>query len=172
VLFRSSGPGAGEHTLNSLAGLPRFLAESAGIADHPWGADELPDGVGVAQLDPVVDRDDPAARESVIDRWGLGEEALERFTTPLTAAIEGRRKLVRRGNQELWIDLEADPLELDPKPVASIPPEDAEALARLRSALQHPAVTANRPLKTGGMEEASEDEMRQLEEQMKLLGYL
>jgi hypothetical protein len=173
VPFVVAGPGAGDGPA-SLAGLPRFLAESAGIADHPWGPDELPAGVGVAQLDPVLDRDDPEAREAVIDRWGLGEEALDRFTTPLTAAIAGGRKLLRRGAEELWIDLGADPLELDPKPVASAGPDDADAVARLRAALEHPGVTASRPFKAGtmGAGEASDEELAQLEEQMKLLGYL
>jgi arylsulfatase A-like enzyme len=172
VPFVVAGPGAGRHELSSLAGLPRFLAESAGIADHPWPEDQLPAGVGVAQLDPVLAHDDPVARETVLDRWGLGEEALTRFTTPLTCAIAGRRKLLRRGDEELWIDLDADPLELDPKPLSSVAPAEADSVARLRSALAHPAVTASRPFKGGEMEAASDDELRQLEEQMELLGYL
>ena len=136
--LRRRGPGRRRaRGLASLAGLPRFLAESAGLGDHPWHA-AASGGVGVAQLDPVLDATDPEARQAVIDRWGLGEEALERFTTPLTAAIAGRRKLLRRGDEELWIDLDADPLELDPKPVSAVPAEDGESLSRLRAALEHP----------------------------------
>jgi arylsulfatase A-like enzyme len=40
VPFIAAGPGAGGRDLHSLAGLPRFLADAAGLADHPWSADD------------------------------------------------------------------------------------------------------------------------------------
>ncbi|MDX6583397.1 MAG: hypothetical protein QOI10_2581 [Solirubrobacterales bacterium] len=172
VPFVAAGPGADRAELYSLAGLPRFLADAAGIADHPWAANELPDGVGIAQMDPIVEPDDPSAREAVIDVWGLGQDALDRFTTPLTCAVAGRHKLLVRGNRELWIDLESDPLELDPQPVSSVPERDRGALERLRAALAHPAMTASRPFKTSAPAAASDEELKQLEDSMKLLGYL
>ena len=172
VPFVAAGPGARDNGLVSLAGLPRFVAECAGLNDHPWAADDLPDGVGIAQFDPVVEADGPEARQTVIDRWGLGERELERFTTALTCAVSGRRKLLRRGDRELWLDLEADPLELDPQPAGSIPPGELETFERLRAALEHPAVTASRPFRGSPEQEVSENERRDLEERMKLLGYL
>ena len=172
VPFVAAGPGARDNDLDSLAGLPRFIGECAALDDHPWAADDLPIGVGVAQFDPVVEMDGPEARRAVIDRWGLDERALRQFTTPLTCAVSGRHKLLRRGDEEVWFDLEADPLELDPKPAASVPPEQADALARLRAALEHPAATASRPFRAPAEPEISDAERSDLEERMKLLGYL
>jgi DNA-binding SARP family transcriptional activator len=43
---------------------------------------------------------------------------------------------------------------------------------RLRAALAHPAMTASRPFKTGAPAAASDEELKQLEDSMKLLGYL
>ncbi|MDX6637266.1 MAG: hypothetical protein QOJ01_777, partial [Solirubrobacterales bacterium] len=155
----------------SLAGLPRFLAESAGLGGHPWGADELPSGVGIAQFDPVIDRDDPKAREVVIGDWGLDERALERFTTPLTCAVSGRRKLLLEGDEELWVDLDDDPLELSPIAVSDAPAADQGELDRLRAALRHPGVLASRPWGDAEVELPAE-ELERLEERMRLLGYM
>jgi arylsulfatase A-like enzyme len=171
VPFVAAGPGARDNDLDSLVGLPRFVAECAGLGDHPWAADALPSGVGVAQFDPFVEVDEEA-RRTVIERWGLDERALERFSTPLTAVVSGRHKLLLEGDRELWIDLVADPLELDPQPIESIPPDQAEAFARLRAALAHPAVTASRPFRAPAQPEVSDSERRDLEERMQLLGYL
>src|SRR3954451_11342635 len=77
VPFVVSGPTAGERSLNSLADLPRFVAESAGLEDHPW-VDGPPPGFGVAQFDPPVDAGDERAARAV-EMWGLGEDALARF---------------------------------------------------------------------------------------------
>ncbi len=172
VPFVAAGPGARDNGLDSLAGLPRFVAECAALEDHPWAAEDLPKGVGIAQFDPVVELDGPEAGRTVIDRWGLDERALEQFTTPLTCAVSGRHKLLRRGDQELWFDLDADPLELDPKPTGSNPPPEAEAFARLRAALDHPAATASRPFRAPAEPVVSDAERRDLEDRMKLLGYL
>lgn len=167
-----AGPGVGDHDLHSLAGLPRFIAETVGLPEHPWLADDLPLDVGVAQHDPVISAGDPKAREVVVDRWGLGDEELARFTCPLTCAVSGSHKLELRGETELWIDLEADPLELDPMPTTAIPDSDRDALFRLRRAIKHPAMTASRPFKGERSHEASPEELKQLEERMRLLGYL
>ena len=153
--------------------MPAYIAEAVGLADSPWQRSDLPSGVGVAQFDPVLDRDDPRATETVIERWGLGEAALERFTQPLTCAVSGRRKLLRRGDEELWIDLDADPLELAPMPVAAVPPADSGAVERLRAALEHPAATASREyVPEEGVNPESKSEAEDLEERMRQLGYL
>jgi hypothetical protein len=86
--------------------------------------------------------------------------------------VSGRHKLLRRGDDELWVDLASDPLELDPKPLGAVARDDAGGVDRLRAALAHPAVVSSRPFKTTPMQAASDEELRQLEDQMKLLGYL
>lgn len=171
VPFVLAGPWSRTAEPTSLAGLPRFLAESAGLGKHPWGADELPSGVGIAQFDPVIDRDDPKAREVVIGDWGLDERALVRFTTPLTCAVSGRRKLLLEGDNELWIDLDENPLELSPIPASDAPAADQGELERLRAALRHPGAVASRPWGEGEIELPAE-ELERLEERMRLLGYM
>src|SRR3954449_10344777 len=47
VPFVASGPGASALEINSLADLPRFVASTAGLDQHPW-TDGPPEGVGVA----------------------------------------------------------------------------------------------------------------------------
>ena len=157
--------------MSSLLELPRLVAEATGLERHPWTDPGLEPGVRVAQFDPVADPGDPRARGAV-ERWGLGEEALHRFTTPMTCAVSGSLKLLRRGEEELVYDLAADPLELAPIPASEA---DPGALASLRDALEHPSVTASEP-PSGDMpaapEEASADELRELEDRMRMLGYM
>ncbi len=172
VPFVTAGPGTEDRRLCSLAGLPGFLAGCVEMDRHPWAADDLPEGVGLAQLDPVAGRDDPRIKENVIDRWGLGEDAVRRLTTPMTCAIGNRRKLLVRGNEELWVDLDSDPLEANPIPISIAPAEDSESITKLRGALRHPSMTAERPFKLDEAPAASEEELRDLEDRMKLLGYL
>ena len=103
-------------------------------------------------------------------RWG-SEDALDALTTPLTCAVDGEFKLLRRGEQEEAYELESDPLELTPLDPSRLPDD---RLAALRGALDHPAMTANAGAVAGADTAAkpSEEEMRDLEERMKLLGYL
>jgi len=167
VPFLVSGPGAGPGEITSLAELPRLVAELAGLDEHPWH-DGPPAGVGVAQFDPPADPGDPRATETV-ERWGLGDDALMRLTTPLTCAVAGELKLMRRGEREELYDLSADPLEASPLRADELAPERAEHVARLRAALEHPAVAGRVP-ESGAP--ASADELREIEERMKLLGYM
>jgi arylsulfatase A-like enzyme len=161
----ASGPAElGDGGLLSLAELPRLIAEAVGLADHPWPEDELPRGVALAQLKPPTGPDDPRAREA-IESWGLDEEALLTATTPLAFATDGRHKLLRRGEREELYDLEADPLELRPRPADG----DDAPLERLREALRHPAAAA---VHTFEPPEATPEELAALEDRMRLLGYL
>ena len=167
VPFVASGPGARDREINSLADLPRFVAEAVGLDEHPY-VDGPPPGVGVAQFDPPVDPGDQRAIDLVAE-WGLGDDALERFTMPLTAAARGNDKLMRRGDEEVVYDLRVDPLELSPIPARERAGD--EAIESLRVALDHPA------MRPGGPPEAvsegpSEDELREIEDRMKLLGYM
>jgi arylsulfatase A-like enzyme len=170
VPFVVTGPGTRSATINSLAELPRLVAEVAGVDEHPWH-DGPPPGFGVAQFDPPADPGEPRASETVA-RWGLGDEALARLTTPLTCAVAGNLKLMRRGDREELYDLAADPLEVAPKPVDELATEHGEPLAQLRAALDHPAVAGSAVAGTSAATQTSEEELRDIEERMKLLGYM
>jgi arylsulfatase A-like enzyme len=172
VPFVFAGPAAEASVPTSLAGLPRFIAESAGIADHPWPADDLPAGIGVAQHDPPVEPADPRIDSVFRGVWRFDDEAVRLLTSPLTCAVSGNRKLLVDGERELWIDLDKDPLELAPADAASAPEADLERLAALRAALAHPAVTASRPFRAGATGAATAAETADLEERMRVLGYL
>ena len=89
-----------------------------------------------------------------------------RSGSPITCATDGRHKLVRFGDRDLLYDLAIDPLELDPQA-----PDGQEPVARLRRALEAPALwvrpaTAPDP-GAGGAGDADDIERR-----MKLLGYM
>ena len=168
VPYVAAGPGS-EAELSSLASLPRFVAEAAGIRDHPY-TDEPEPGCGVAQFDPPVRAEDSKAVEKV-RQAGL-EHALGLFSTPLSCAVRDRLKVVRRGDREEVYDLSSDPLEQRPVAADTVPPV---ALATLRAALDQPAMSARwsgdiAAPAAGG--EASAEELRELEERMKLLGYM
>jgi arylsulfatase A-like enzyme len=169
VPFVVAGPDAGAAPINSLANLPRYVAERAGVEDHPW-VDGPPDGYGVAQFDPPGVTGDPEAIRG-FEEMGLGE-VLEMFTTPQTCAVAGDLKLLRRGELEELYDLADDPLEARPKSPDSARPDQAEALAGLRAALEHPAVTSTGEASETVTPAASEQEMKDLEERMRLLGYM
>jgi arylsulfatase A-like enzyme len=154
----AAGPGADELTgLVSLADLPRALARAAGIA-HPWGPD-LHAGVAVAEFDPPTGPEDERVQRTVRE-WGVGAAGLRVMTTPLTSATDGALKLVRRGASEELFDLAADPLEQQP-----LDPSDPRA-AELRAALDP------RPVAVEPQAEASAAELAEIEERMKLLGYM
>jgi arylsulfatase A-like enzyme len=154
----AAGPGAEELSgLVSLADLPRALARAAGIR-HPWGPD-ICSGVAVAEFDPPTGPDDGRAQR-VVREWGVGEAGLRVLTTPLTSATDGSSKLVRRGDVEQLFDLDCDPLEQHP-----LDPSDPRA-DQLRAALDPaPAVVESQA-------EPSAEELAEIEERMKLLGYM
>jgi arylsulfatase A-like enzyme len=120
--------------LASLADLPRALAQTLGLAHHPWDPPGHGPGIAVAQMEALAGR---AAAEHVIDDWGLDERAITRVTTSSTCAVEGDLKLVRRddGHEDLF-RLDTDPLEAAPLQERPVPgsAEDA-SLARLRAAV-------------------------------------
>jgi arylsulfatase A-like enzyme len=170
VPFIASGPGAEGREINSLADLPRFVAEAAGLEGHPW-TDGPPAGVGVAQFDAPVDPGDQRAIDLVAE-WGLGDDALHRFTMPLTAAVSGDVKLMLRGDEPVVYDLASDPLELAPVPLAEAEARShGDALAPLRAALEHPSMkVAAAP--EAAQQGPSEEELREIEDRMRLLGYM
>jgi hypothetical protein len=166
-----AGPGAFDAPeASSLAALPRLIAESIGLDEHPWSEGVPPAGAAVAQFDPPTGPEDPRVEEAVA-RWGLGPEAAERITTRLSCATDGRHKLILRGRREELYDLDVDPLEVDPRD-----PNEAgreEVVAALREALDHPAARAEAPpAEPIESATASARELRDLEERMRLLGYM
>lgn len=167
----AAGPGAPESCGPvSLAALPRLIAEGVGI-DGPWEADELPTGAGVAQFEPLLDRADPRL-ELARTQWGLDDTGLARFHTRLACATDGRMKLLRRGDELLLFDLDSDPLELEGRPIAAI--DDADPVkTRLGEALEHPSMTrSGEPVEPEAEDAVPEEELRAIEERMRLLGYM
>jgi hypothetical protein len=148
-----------------LAELPRFIARSVDLVEHPW-AESGGAGVAVSQLDALVEADDPRASEAV-ERWGLGQSApaLRRLTRSLTAATDGRWKLVTDGRDESLFDLSADDAEAAPVDPSLVNPASLE---RLRGAVGGAMATVSVPVDVN----VSVDEVDGLAEQMRLLGYL
>lgn len=175
VPFVVAGPGAERVSLNSLADLPRRIADAVGLVDHPWG-EGLPQGIGLAQSEPLGEADDPEVI-TALDKFGVVDEGgRARLTTKLSCAVRGDLKLVRRGEREELYRLDQDPLELDPLPVDRAPADLATRIGELRAALDHQAMAVVDPQGSAGERdtrpEASEAEMQDLEARMKLLGYM
>jgi arylsulfatase A-like enzyme len=151
----------------SLADLPRLLAGAIGLLEHPWGEPGSRSAVAVAQFDALAAPDDPWARES-IERWGLGPASLDRLTRSLTAATDGRYKVVRSssGTEEAF-DLAADPLEAAPLDIETAGVRELAPWVDLRRALD--AAVAERPTPA---QRVDVRETQDIEDQMRLLGYL
>lgn len=170
-----AGPAAPAETngVTPLAALPRLIADAIGIADHPWSSDELPDDVALAQYDVLSRPDDP--RLEIVRGWGATEEGVRRFAYPGSAATDGRYKLVTLGDSERFYDIDADPEEVAPMSPAGGPPDVVERLRRaLRRAGESewtPDVEALRAF-SRPQQEPSESELKEIEDRMRLLGYL
>jgi hypothetical protein len=173
VPFVMAGPGAeaGGGAL-SLAALPGLIGRAVGV-EGVWTAADLPSGIAVSQCDPVVVAPEHEVREAAL-KWGWGEGA-STLTTPLTCATDGGLKLLRTDHEDQLYDLEADPLERAPQPLdGAFARERGDAVAALRAALEHPAATArlDPDAAAGPVPVPDDDEARELEERMKLLGYM
>jgi hypothetical protein len=127
----------------------------------------------VAQSEPLGREHDPELSAAMEEKGIHDPIGRARMTTPLTCAVRDGMKLLRRGDNEFVIDLAADPLELDPRPVGEA---DATLAAELRAALDHPAMATRAPTQSSDQpapdEAQPEVDMADLERQMKLLGYL
>jgi hypothetical protein len=123
--------------------------------------------VAVAQYDPLGHAEHPAVKAAA-RKWGLGEHGIERLTARFTCATDGHTKLVVRNGEELVFDIDSDPGEL-----AAVGDADPTVL---REALRHPAACAepvSAPANGGaGASLPGPDEIAEIEQQMKLLGYL
>jgi arylsulfatase A-like enzyme len=163
----------------SLASLPAWLCEVAGVEEHPFQPEFAP-GVAVAQLDAPGDGSPNKCLHDVqIWDWADGgAAAAARLGTSITCATDGRYKLLRPHGTgalaaglpfELLVDLVADPVEVSPRAVT--PAQETELAAplrNLRNALDR-AAELERP-KTVAKHTAQRDEA--LAEQLAHLGYL
>lgn len=163
----------------SLAALPAWLCEVGGIEEHPFDPEFAP-GVAVAQLDAPGDGSPHKCLHDVqIWDWADGGvAAAARMGTSITCATDGRLKLSRPHGTgaraaglpfELLTDLEADPVEMNPRAVTAEQEQTfAPSLRVLRAALDR-AAELERP-KTVAQGNARRDEA--LAEQLAHLGYL
>jgi arylsulfatase A-like enzyme len=175
VPFVVAGPGDALTPPRSLAEVPRFVADAVGLAEHPWH-EELPEGAGIAQFDPPVDADDPRLQEN-IGELGWTDDNVRRFTTPLTCAARDGVKVLLRGDVEELYDVSVDPLESAPLSPEALAPERRAIVGDLRRALEHPVATARgiappAAAAAAASREPSAEELRDIEERMRLLGYL
>lgn len=163
-----SGPGVSEGAegLVSLASLPRMVAEAVGLEGHPWADPTAPDAV-VAQSDGfALGREDAA--ESVVRSWGLPREAVDLLLTSRSCATDGRFKLVRTvGGPDELFDLSRDPLET--QDVSSAHPD---AVDRLRAHIERADAEVAPAGGAGDDVDEGEAELADLEDRMRLLGYL
>lgn len=168
VPFVSAGPGAiRSDEVMSLAHVPALVADACGIEGHPLAPDGSSPGIAVAQYDPMAGSQDARVRRFA-ERWELGPQAIGRLTVRLTAATDGRHKLVIRDGSEELYDLLDDPGEASPLQAYPLP----DSVAALRSAAW--AADAGGP-GTGpapAPPALSHAELAALERQMKLLGYM
>jgi arylsulfatase A-like enzyme len=171
VPFIVAGPGA-EHfrEIRSLVQLPERVARAAGLEQHPWNA-ELPAGLPVAQWDPPELSEERIAELRAT--WSLDAPAVTRLRSPLTCAVSGRWKLTRGAGdtEETLHDLEADPLEQQPITGLAIAARAGGELEALRAAVRHPAAQL-RETDAPPPDEVSAQEVADIEERMRLMGYM
>jgi arylsulfatase A-like enzyme len=169
VPFVSAGPGALlDDRVVSLARLPGHIAQACGLQEHPWSADEPAVGLAVAQYDPMGSADDQRVR-AFTERWQLAEEEVGRLTPTITAATDGRHKLVIRDGARRLYDLERDPGEHAP---LELDPADETVRMLLCAARSGSAPSEIASIPAPDRRAPSAEELAALERQMKLLGYM
>jgi arylsulfatase A-like enzyme len=154
--------------LVSLASLPRMLGDALGLAEHPWVEDLTADGVAVAEAAGEIIK--PVAAE-LVRAWHVSDETVETMSRSMICATDGSFKLVRTDGRDELFDLATDGDESRPIDPASA---DGEVVARLRRAIDRAVERAKpeTPPAAGDAPALSETEAAELEERMKLLGYM
>ena len=154
--------------ITSIADVPRLIATACGLRRHPWTRRACPDGIAIAQND-GYSAINPAFAELFAREWHLDAEGIERLDRPLTAAIDGRFKLVREQLEgryaERLHDLDADPLEQ-----VDVRLRHPDAAARLATALD--AADAERSTRIPVSSAGSTTTDPTMVERLRLLGYL
>ena len=157
--------------VTSLADLPALLADAAGIADHPWTRTPA-GGVAVATSDALTDPEDERML-TTREQYGLDDYAVWRMTTSSTAATDGGLKLVREGDEDWLYDLALDPLEQIPAHVdGRVVAEHGARFDRLRAAVDAAHTTSPRVGTLPSAPTGEADVPADLEDRMRLLGYL
>jgi len=105
-------------------------------------------------------------REALSRSWGIPEEAIRRIAGPMSAATDGRYKLVRDASGERLYDLETDPAEASPLP--SVGPAGA-VRASLAGAIDDTDASAP---PSAGIAVDAPGEVAELEERLRTLGYI
>ena len=163
----AAGPGAFSiDGAMSLVHLPKLIADGLGLKDHPWEANPVPDGIVVSEYDSMGTREDPRVVR-VTGEWSLDDDGIARLTTNGTAATDGRVKLVREHGKEQLYDLVADPMESSPIDGRQ---RTDPLVEQLRAAIEK--AEAERAQVKPLAVSTSEGEREDLEERLKLLGYL
>jgi arylsulfatase A-like enzyme len=157
-----------------LVDIPAALGDALGLADHPWTR-RSEDGVVVAQLDRWGTPGDPRLEEAA-KTHNLSRRSVEQLAKDLTVATDARWKLVVSDDAESYYDLVADPLEAAPVDPEQVPHDRRTALrASAASARQRPAPSGEAHDAGPTTDDAGglpSQDVTELEERMKLLGYL
>lgn len=162
----AAGPGASQLAVDgafSLASIPFVVAEAAEIAGHPYSAGG---GVALARSEAICAPDDERMLRFA-GRWDLNDAEIARLSTGFTAATDGSAKLVVTddGHESLF-DLVSDPGERSPGPAVGVIAD------RLRGAVAGVARGRVAAAAGPGAPGADAETIAQLEQQMKLLGYM
>jgi hypothetical protein len=154
----------------SIADVPGVLSRTLEIEQHPW-RDGIADGPAVAQFDAPGIAGDPRLSEA-LTLWGLGDDAGRRLCTSFTCATDGSLKLLRKPWGDEIVDLTVDPLEASPAAVdARVEAQHGARLQTLRAALDKAEGEEREPPRPDDRDVAVLADA-DLEEQMRLLGYL
>lgn len=150
--------------------LPALIGNMGGLDPNPWAAlEDTWDGVAIAQYNAMTGPDDP--RLELLSQWpAVDDEARAFFTTPMTMASDGHRKLVRFGTRWTLYDLDSDKAETAPRELQD--PSVPES-RRLWESMRRADTTDMDPVRLraiAGSAAAKVDE--KLEAQMRLLGYI
>jgi arylsulfatase A-like enzyme len=149
----------------TLAQLPQMLAGALGIEDHPWIDDVRPGGMAVSQVAGQILLPE---RETLARAWGVPDEAIRRIAIPMTAATDGRFKLVRDPAGERLYDLDSDPAES--RPIDAAEAGASGSADALRAAIEHADALAPSVQEVAPHE--VDDEAAELEERLRQLGYI
>jgi arylsulfatase A-like enzyme len=157
--------------VTSLADVPRLLASALDLQDHPWTA-PVADGVAVAATVGLATQGDPRL-ERLAEHIQVNDHVLWRLTTASTCATDGSLKLVREGDEYWLYDLAVDPLEAAPALLdGRVAAAYGGRLAALRVAVDHAHALQPDAGRSSIPSAASLQVPADLEDQMRLLGYL